>query len=72
MLDGLRRALEGLPGGESRTPVLLSAQAIRSPLYRLLSRVLPRVAVLSHNELPSEVRIVAAGQVRLEDAHQAV
>jgi flagellar biosynthesis protein FlhA len=72
MLDALRRVLEALPGGDARTPVVLSSQAIRSPLFRLLSRVLPRVAVLSHNELPSEVRIVAAGQVRLEDAHQAV
>ena len=35
----------------------------------LLARVLPRIAVLSHNELPSDVRIVLAGEVRLADAH---
>jgi len=73
MLDSLRAVLDQLPGdGEGRTPVVLSAQNIRSPLFRLLSRVIPRVAVLAHNELPSELRVVAAGQVRLEDAHQAV
>ena len=73
MLDSLRAVLDQLPGeGEGRTPVVLSAQTIRSPLFRLLSRVIPRVAVLAHNELPSELRVVAAGQVRLEDAHQTV
>ena len=70
-LEGLRRTLSAQPDS-GRTPVVLSSQAIRSPLYRLLSRVLPRVAVLSHNELPHEARIVATGQVRLEDAHQAL
>jgi flagellar biosynthesis protein FlhA len=73
MLSGLRAALDALPEtGPARTPVLLSSQSIRSPLYRLLSRVIPRIAVLSHNELPSDLRVVAAGQVRLQDVHQAV
>jgi flagellar biosynthesis component FlhA len=50
-------------------PVLLSGQAIRAPLRQLLARVLPRIAVLSHNELPPDVHVVLAGEVRLADAH---
>jgi flagellar biosynthesis protein FlhA len=74
LLDRLVRAVQtafgnaaAAPGGG--VPVLLSGQAIRSPLRQLLARVLPRIAVLSHNELPPDVRIVLAGEVRLADAH---
>jgi len=57
------------PAADARGPVLLSSQAIRSPLRQLLARVSPRLAVLSHNELPPDVQIVAMGQVGLADAH---
>jgi flagellar biosynthesis protein FlhA len=74
LLDRLVRAVQtafgsaaAAPGGG--VPVLLSGQAIRSPLRQLLARVLPRIAVLSHNELPADVRVVLAGEVRLADAH---
>jgi flagellar biosynthesis protein FlhA len=74
LLDRLVRAVQtsfGAAAGarDGRVPVLLSGQAIRAPLRQLLARVLPRIAVLSHNELPPEVRIVLAGEVRLADAH---
>ncbi len=76
-LDRLVRGVEArvhtMPaGGESRGPVLLSSQTIRSPLRHLLARAAPRIAVVSHNELPPDVRIVAEGQVELADAHQAI
>jgi flagellar biosynthesis protein FlhA len=77
LLDRLVRAVQTAFGNaasarDGRVPVLLSGQAIRAPLRQLLARVLPRVAVLSHNELPPDVRIVLAGEVRLIDAHQAL
>ncbi len=74
LLDRLVRAVQTSFGSaassrDGRVPVLLSGQAIRAPLRQLLARVLPRIAVLSHNELPPDVRIVLAGEVRLADAH---
>jgi len=73
-LERLVRGMEvsignSAPAGDTRGPVLLSSQAIRSPLRQLLARVSPRLAVLSHNELPPDVQIVATGQVELADAH---
>ena len=75
LLDRLLRGIQTTLGAAPRdgsASVLLSGQAIRSPLRQLLARVLPRVVVLSHNELPPEIRVVARGEVRLSDAHQAV
>ena len=66
LLLGVQRALETTaPDAEGRGPVLLSGQAIRSPLRQLLSRAMPRVTVLSHNELPPDLRVVASSQVRV-------
>ncbi len=53
-------------------PVLLCSQAVRAPLRQLIARVAPRLAVLSHNELPPDVSVVASGRVELADAHPAV
>jgi flagellar biosynthesis protein FlhA len=38
-------------------PVLLCTPALRPHLWRLFSRVLPQIGVLSHSEVPSHVRI---------------
>ncbi len=38
-------------------PVLLCTPALRPHLWRLFSRVLPQVGVLSHNEIPGHVRV---------------
>jgi flagellar biosynthesis protein FlhA len=38
-------------------PVLLCAPALRPHIWRLFSRVLPQVGVLSHNEVPPQVRL---------------
>jgi flagellar biosynthesis protein FlhA len=70
LLRGVQTALERTPAASGgKGPVLLSSQAVRTPLYRLLSRAVPRLAVLSHNELPPDLQVVASGQVRLADAH---
>jgi flagellar biosynthesis protein FlhA len=40
-------------------PVLLCTPALRPHVWRLLSRALPHIAVLSHAEVPPQVRVVA-------------
>jgi flagellar biosynthesis protein FlhA len=42
-------------------PVLLCSPMLRPHLWRLFSRALPHVAVLSHAEVPPQVRIVSVG-----------
>ena len=69
LLRGVEAKLSGVNQTDARGPVLLSSPSIRAPLRQLLSRSAPRLAVLSHNELPPDVQVVAAGQVELADAH---
>jgi flagellar biosynthesis protein FlhA len=38
-------------------PVLLCTPALRPHLWRLFSRVLPTIGVMSHNEIPAHVRV---------------
>ena len=38
-------------------PVLLCSPALRPHLWRLFTRVLPHLGVLSHNEVPAHVRL---------------
>lgn len=68
LVRGVEAQLQALPAGSDSGPVLLSPQQLRSPLRQLLARSAPRMAVMSHNELPPDVRIVATGQVELADA----
>ncbi len=77
-LDGLVRGVQeavarlGTPIDDSG-PVLLATQSIRSPLRQIVARFLPRMAVLSHGELPSGVEVISMQTVSLPtDAHQAV
>ncbi|MDJ0864908.1 MAG: flagellar biosynthesis protein FlhA [Myxococcota bacterium] len=73
-LDRLIRGVEGLmarvgAGSEGRGPVLLSPPSIRGPLRDVIARVDPRVAVISHTELPPDLRIVGEATLELADAH---
>jgi len=71
LVRGVQRAVEALGlGGDEQGPVLLATQSIRSPLRQIVARFLPRMAVLSHGELPGGIQVVAMETVRLEaDAH---
>jgi flagellar biosynthesis protein FlhA len=51
---------ELLPGAQ---PVLLTNPMIRPHLRRLLERTLPHLTVLSHSEIPVDVRVVNLGTV---------
>jgi len=42
-------------------PVLLCSPMLRPHLWRLFSRALPHIAVLSHAEVPAQMRVVSAG-----------
>jgi len=70
LVRGIEEAVTKLGGvSDGRGPVLLSSQAVRSPLRQILGRVIPRLPVVSHNELPPDVKVVGDGIVRLADAH---
>lgn len=53
------RLAEALATEDLAQPVLLCSPMLRPHLWRLFSRALPHVAVLSHAEVPSQIRIVA-------------
>src|SRR5581483_11000469 len=46
-------------GSAVAQPVLLCSPTLRPHLWRLLSRVLPHLGVLSHNEIPPQVQVAA-------------
>jgi flagellar biosynthesis protein FlhA len=70
LVKGIEETVKQVGGvSDGRGPVLLSSQSVRSPLRQILGRVVPRLAVVSHNELPADVQIVGDGIVRLADAH---
>ncbi len=73
LVRGVESAVESWPAGSGGPgPVLLCPQAVRAGLRQIVGRVVPRLGVISHGEIPPEARIVGAGVVRLADAHQAV
>jgi flagellar biosynthesis protein FlhA len=50
---------EVLAGGDLAQPVLLCSPALRPHLWRLFTRALPHIAVISHSEVPPQVRVVS-------------
>ncbi len=61
IMSRFRRALEG-PGGNGTTVVLCSPN-VRMYVRQLLERYLPNVVILSHSEIPPNVRVVPLGMV---------
>jgi flagellar biosynthesis protein FlhA len=51
---------ELLPGVQ---PVILTNPVVRPHLHRLLERAMPHLAVLSHSEVPLDVRVVSLGTI---------
>ncbi len=56
-----RRALES--SGSAGNPVVLCSPNTRMYVRQLLERYLPNVAVLSHNEIPPNIKVVSVGMV---------
>ena len=71
LVRGVQKVVSGLGGAaDDLGPVLLANQTIRGPLRQIVARFLPRMAVLSHAELPSGIEVISMGAIRLEaDAH---
>jgi flagellar biosynthesis protein FlhA len=63
ILDGLTSLLSSFTGGQQ--PVLLVLPQIRPHVRRLTERYFPNLAVLSHNEITSQIRIQSIGTVTI-------
>ena len=63
ILDSLGAALASAGGGQ---PVLLVPPQLRPHLRRLVERSFPALAVLSHNEINSQIRIQSVGTVTID------
>jgi len=68
LVRGLEQAFaKQAPGAAAR--VLLCPSSVRQALRAIVSRVDARVPVVSHHEIPAELRLVGTGTVGLADAH---
>jgi flagellar biosynthesis protein FlhA len=63
ILDNLNTLLASFTGGQQ--PVLLVLPQIRPHVRRLTERYFPNLAVLSHNEITSQIRIQSIGTVTI-------
>jgi flagellar biosynthesis protein FlhA len=63
ILDSLNTLLASFTGGQQ--PVLLVLPQIRPHVRRLTERYFPNLAVLSHNEITSQIRIQSIGTVTI-------
>ncbi|MBP1596041.1 MAG: flhA [Acidobacteria bacterium] len=61
ILQRIRRTVETAAG--SRSPVLLCSANVRMYVRQLIERYLPAATVLSHNEIPPNLRITSVGMV---------
>ena len=61
--QSLASRLAEILAAEVAQPVLLCTPALRPHLWRLFARALPHVAVLSHSELPPQVRVVSVASL---------
>ncbi len=61
IMSRFRRSLEA--AGSAGSPVVLCSPATRMYTRQLLERYLPNVAILSHNEIPPNIRVVSVGMV---------
>jgi flagellar biosynthesis protein FlhA len=61
LMNRFRQAVEG--AGSAGSPVILCSGNVRMYVRQLLERFLPNVAILSHNEIPPNVRVLSLGMV---------
>ncbi len=62
ILDSLGKVISAAAGGQ---PVLLASPQIRPHVRRLTERYFPNLAVLSHNEITTQIRIQSIGTVTI-------
>ena len=61
IMNRFRQVLEG--AGTAGSPVVLCSSNVRTYVRQLLERFLPSTAILSHNEIPPNVRVLSLGMV---------
>ena len=61
VMQRIRRAIDSSAAGKS--PVLLCSANVRMYVRQLIERYLPSAAILSHNEIPPNVRVTSVGMV---------
>jgi flagellar biosynthesis protein FlhA len=61
IMTRFRRTVE--TAGNSGNPVVLCSPAVRIYVRQLLERFLPNVAILSHSEVPANIRVLSLGMV---------
>lgn len=67
VLSRIREAMEEFLAANLQ-PIILCAPLIRPHIKKLTERFLPRLVVLSHNEIPESVTIQSQGMVEWSDA----
>ena len=61
IMQRIRRTVES--GAGSKSPVLLCSANVRMYVRQLIERYLPAAAILSHNEIPPNLRVTSVGMV---------
>lgn len=61
LMNRFRQTVEG--SGSAGNPVILCSGNVRMYVRQLLERFLPNVAILSHNEIPPNIRVLSLGMV---------
>ncbi len=64
MIENIAATIESHPEIAAQ-PILLTSPTARRHLFKLTSRFIPQLIVLSHNELSAEARIASVGTVEL-------
>jgi flagellar biosynthesis protein FlhA len=67
LISNIATLVEGHPEIASQ-PILLTSTTARRHIYKLTSRFIPQLIVLSHNELTSDVNVKSVGTVELSHA----
>ena len=70
LASALRRHVDSTLADNDALPVVICSPALRLPLFRLLERFEPRVAVLSTSEIPPDVAWINAGRLGGESAER--
>lgn len=67
MISNIAQSIESHPEIAGQ-PILMTSSTARRHIYKLTSRFLPQLIVLSHNELTSDAQISAVDQVEVANA----
>jgi flagellar biosynthesis protein FlhA len=63
LIETTAESLRNAQHSYDRVPVILCSPRIRLPLYQLLDRHIPMVAVLSYSELIPDIQVQAVGEI---------